>query len=156
MQEDIERRALAVTVTASKLTGRVLAKALMAVMRKIRREIQSGKTPQGRQPVKKLMNHNVATNTIPLDGDLKVFDRIARKHNVDYAIRKTGPDKHTLFFKAGQADVITACFAEYSKRILARGNGRPSIKEQLKAFSERARSKPHEKTRAREASRDGR
>ena len=29
---------------------------------------------------------------------------------------KTAPDKYLLFFKAGQADAITACFSEYSKR----------------------------------------
>jgi len=161
MQEDIERRAVAVSVTATKLTGRVIAKALSAALKKIQTELQEGRIPQGRQSVKKLMNHNVATNTIPLDGDMKLFDRIARKFNVDYAIRKTGPDKYLLFFKAGQADAITACFAQYSKRILGRNVKPPSITGELKKFGERVRSKPrepraHERTRKREVTRDDR
>ena len=29
---------------------------------------------------------------------------------------KTGPDKYLLFFKAGQADAMTACFSEYFQK----------------------------------------
>jgi hypothetical protein len=43
MQEDIERR--------------TLAKALAAVLRKIQKGYRKAQTPQGRQSVKKLMNH---------------------------------------------------------------------------------------------------
>ena len=60
------------------------------------------------------MAHGTATNSIELSGDAKSFDRVARKWNVDYAFYKTGPDKYLLFFKAGQADAMTACFSEYS------------------------------------------
>ena len=49
----------------------------------------------------------------------KSFDRVARKWNVDYAFYKTGPDKYLLFFKAGQADAMTACFSEYSRKVLS-------------------------------------
>ncbi len=156
MQEDIEHRTIAVSISAAKFTGRLLAKALQEANKRIQSEIQSGKTPQGRQTVRKLMNHGVATNSIPLDGDTKIFDRIARKYNVDYAFTKTGPDKYLLFFKAGQADAITSCFAEYSKRILAHKVKRPSIIEQLKKFHEKTQAKPHERTRTKEATRDER
>lgn len=157
MQEDIERRAIAVTVTASKLTAKVLAKALAAVLRKIQKEYHKAQTPQGKQSVKKLMNHRVATNALPLDGETKLFDRIARKWNVDYAFHKTGPRKYLLFFKAGQADAITAAFSEYTKLVLRRGKSkRPSILQQLKQFGEKARSRPREQERKREAVHDER
>jgi len=96
MQEDIERRAVALSVQTSKLTGRVLAKAFAAVLRKIQKEHRKAQTPQGRQRVKKLMNHRVSTNSLDLSGDTKLFDRVARKYNVDYAFHKTGPDKYLL------------------------------------------------------------
>ena len=83
--------------------------------RKIRKAHREHQTPHGRQSVKKLMAHGAATNSIELSGDTKAFDRVARKWNVDYAFYKTGPDKYLLFFKAGQADAITACFSEYSR-----------------------------------------
>ncbi|MEN6314051.1 MAG: PcfB family protein [Clostridiaceae bacterium] len=157
MQEDIERRAIAVTVTASKLTAKVLAKALAAVLRKIQKEYHKAQTPQGKQSVKKLMNHRVSTNALPLDGETKLFDRVARKYNVDYAFHKIGPKKYLLFFKSAQADAITAAFSEYTKLVLGRGKSkRPSILQQLKQFGERARSRPREQERKREVAHEDR
>ena len=157
MQEDIERRTVAVSINATKLTGRTLAKALAAVLRKIQRGHHKAQTPQGRQSVKKLMNHRVSTNALPLDGETKLFDRVARKYNVDYAFHKTGSGKYLLFFKAGQADAITATFSEYTKLVMGRGKNRcPSILQQLKQFGERARSRPHEQERKREVSHEDR
>lgn len=151
MQEDIERRAIALSVNATKLTGRTLAKALMAALRKIQRDYHKAQTPQGKQSVKKLMNHSVATNALPLDGETKLFDRIARKYNVDYAFHKTGTKKYLLFFKAGQADAITAAFSEYTKLVLGRGKDRhPSILQQLKQFGDKAQARPREQQRKRE------
>ena len=90
---------------------------LGAVGRKIRKAYREHQTPHGRQSVKKLMGHGAATNSVELSGDTKAFDRVARKWNVDYAFYKTGPDKYLLFFKSGQADAITACFSEYSRKV---------------------------------------
>lgn len=157
MQEDIERRTVALSVNASKLTGRLLAKVLAAAIRKIQKNYREGQTPQGRQSVKKLMNHKVSTNVLPLDGETRLFDRVARKYNVDYAFYKTGPNKHLLFFKAGQADAITACFSEYTKLMMNRAKSkRPSILAQIKAFAEKSRTKPREHEHKREAARNER
>jgi len=157
MQEDVERRTVALTVNASKLTGRVLAKALAALLRKIQKEHHKAQTPQGKQSVKKLMNHGVSTNSLPLDGETRLFDQVARKYNVDYAFYKTGPNKHLLFFKSGQADAITACFSEYTKLMMNRAKSkRPSIVQTIKDFADKARSKPREHERKREAARDER
>ena len=157
MQEDVERRTVALTVNASKLTSRVLAKALAALLHKIQKEHHKAQTPQGKQSVKKLMNHGVPTNSLPLDGETKLFDQVARKYNVDYSFHKTGPNKHLLFFKAGQADAITACFSEYTKLAMTRAkHKRPSILEQLKKFTDRERAKPRQKERTKEAARDER
>lgn len=157
MQEDIERRTVVLSVNTTKLTGRTLAKVLAAALRQIQKGHQKRQAPQGRQRVKKLMNHGVSTNSLDLSGDTKLFDRVARKYNVDYAFHKTGPDKYLLFFKAGQADAITACFGEYTKLVLNRGKSRrPSILKQLKAFADRERTKPRQKERKREVSRNER
>lgn len=157
MQEDVERRTVAISIKASKLTAKVIAKACLAVLRKIQKQHHKGQTPQGKQSVKKLMNHGVATNSLPLDGETRQFDRIARKYNVDYAFHKNGPGKYLLFFKAGQADAITACFSEYTKSVLNRAQSkRPSILAQLRSFAEKARTRPKQKERKREAARDER
>ena len=138
---------------ASKLTARGLAYVVRAVGRKIAKAHRAKQTPHGKQTVKKLMAHGTSTSSLELSGDAKLFDRVARKWNVDYAFYKVAPDRHLLFFKAGQADAITACFAEYSKRLLKRSKSRRvPIREQLKrAAAELARQPSHKKERAREA-----
>lgn len=154
MQEQVERESLAISVTATKLTGRVLAKIATAIAEKAKEKYAESKTPHGRQSVKKLMNHGVATNSIALDGDTKLFDQMARKYNVDYAFHKTGANKYLLFFKANQADAITACFSEYSKRVMAKNTGRPSIAAQLQKFVDLVKNRgqePQQRDRAREA-----
>lgn len=157
MQEDIERRTVALSVKTTKLTGQTLAKAFATVLRKIQKDYNKAQTPQGRQSVKKLMNHRVSTNSLDLSGDTKLFDRVARKYNVDYAFHKTGPDKYLLFFKAGQADAITAAFSEYTKMVMGRGKEkRPSILKQLQRHSEQTRSRPREQQRKREAAHEDR
>ena len=143
---------------ASKLTARSLAYALRAVGRKIAKEYRASKTPHGKQSVKKLMAHGVATNSIELSSDTKTFDRVARKWNVDYAFYKAGPDKYLLFFKSGQADAITACFSEYSKKVLNKSKSRRTpIREQLKQGADQlAKDKPHKKERTKEVAHENR
>ena len=157
MQEDIDNRTVALSVKATKLTAQGLAKVLAAALRKIQKVHRDGQTPQGRQSVKKLMNHRAATSTIPLDGDTKMFDRVARKWNVDYSFHKTGPNKYLLLFKSGQADAITAAFSEYTKLVMARAKDRrPPMREQLQRFAELVKARPQERERTREAARDER
>ena len=128
----------------------MLAQALQAAGRK-------HQTPHGRQTVRQLMAHGAATNSIEIEAP-RQFDRVARRFNVDYAFYKTGPDKYLLFFKSGQADAVTACFSEYSKRLLKRSkSSRVPIREQLKrAEDQLAKEKPRKKERVKEAAREDR
>ena len=119
---------------------------LRAVGRKIAKAHREAQTPHGKQSVKKLMAHGTATNSIEVDAP-KVFDRVARKWNVDYAFYKTGPDKYLLFFKSGQADAMTACFSEYSRKPLTKKQAAdyelrpaPDISELRRESSDRPRS----------------
>jgi len=152
LQEQIDRESIAITLKASKLTAQVLAKAFMAVVRKIQKEHQKAQTPHGEQSVKKLMNHNAPTSTIPIEGDKGLFEKVARKWNVDYAFHKTGKDKYLLLFKSGQADAITAAFSEYSNLVVKRAKDkRPPVMDEMKRAAERAeRDRPKHKERKRE------
>ena len=98
------------------------------------------------------MAHGAAASSIELSGDTKLFDRVARKWNVDYAFYKTGPDKYLLFFKAGQADAMTACFSEYSRKVLNKSKSRRiPIRDQLKrASAQLAQERPRPKERVQE------
>lgn len=114
--------------------------------RKIAKARRAKQTPHGKQTVKKLMAHGASTSSLELSGDTKLFDRVARKWNVDYAFYQVAPDKHLLFFKAGQADAITACFSEYSKRLLKRTKStKAPIREQIKEAATEAARQPAQK-----------
>ncbi len=158
VQEDIENRTVALSVRAAKLTAKVLARAMEAAVRKLQKEHNKAKTPHGRQSVKKLMTPRAATDTIPLNGDTRQFDRVARKYNVDYSFHKTEPGKYVLLFKTNQAGAITAAFSEYSKRVMARAKDkRPPMREVLDRMMERVKAQqPRERERTREAAHEER
>lgn len=146
---------------AGKLTARSLAYVLRAVGRKIAKEHRKAQAPQGKQSVKKLMAHAGEKNSIELTGngrDTRLFDRVARKWRVDYAFYQTGPDKYLLFFKEKQADALTGCFAEYSKKVLSKSKSRRvPIREQLKQAADALAHQPsRKKERVKEAAHEDR
>lgn len=140
MQEDIEQRTISVTVQASKLTGRVLKAAITAVLQKMEQERNTPKV--GRNSMKRLTARDPGANTIEVTGRIRSFERYARKHQVRYHIEKevgTNPPKWTVYFKANQADALTAAFKEYTQKDLARTQ-RPSLLSQLHKFKELAQA----------------
>ena len=157
VDEDVSRRTLAVSIKASKLTARGLAYVLGGLGRKIKKAHRARQTPHGKQTVRQLMGQGAATNSIEVEAPA-LFDRVARKWNVDYAFYQTGPDKYLLFFKAGQADAMTACFSEYSKRLLKRTKSdKLPIREQLKrAAAALARQPARKRERTKEAAHEDR
>ena len=65
---------------------------LQAAGGQIAKRHRAAQRPHGRQSVKKLMAHGENVNSIEVEAP-KLFDRMARRFNVDYAFYKTGPDK---------------------------------------------------------------
>jgi len=131
LQEDIENRSIAFTVQGSKLTGRVLKSAALAVLRKMEK-VRT--TPSaGRNSMKRLMGKDGAASSIPVSGRIRSFERIARKYKVAYHIRKEpgqDPPKWQVFFRAPSADALTAAFKEYTRKETLR-DSRPSLLAQL-------------------------
>ena len=68
------------------------------------------------------------------------------------------PSKYLLFFKAGQADAMTACFSEYSRKVLSKAkSNRVPIREQLQqAADQLSKEKPKQKERAKEVAHEDR
>ena len=125
---------------AAKLSGRVLRAAIAAVLQKMEQERTMPKV--GRNSMKRLTYKDPGANTIEVSGRIRSFERYARKHQVRYHIEKelgTDPPKWTVYFKANQADALTAAFKEYTKKDLTRSS-RPSLLTQLHKFKELAQS----------------
>ena len=156
MQEYVEERTVAISVKAGKLSGRALAAACKKVLAEMKKHHEAAKRPHGRQSVKKLMNHYGGKSAMPYVGAPKDFDRIAKEFHVDYAFHKVSPGHYLLFFKANQADAITAAFQKYSTKVLNKDQDKISILGQLRKLTEQIRTKPKEKQRTREAVKDGR
>lgn len=153
IDEEISRSTIAISVRASKLTARGLAYALGEAAKKIRKS----QAPHGKQTVKQLLRQVGETSAIDLPGRAKDFDRVARRWGVDYAIKRVEKGKYLLFFKAKQADAITGCFSEYSRRMMNRGRDRRvPLREQLKRVQELVRNQPRQKERTKEAEREER
>lgn len=153
IDEEISRSTIAISVRASKLTAWGLAYALGEAAKKIRKS----QAPQGKQTVKQLLRHGGEASAIDLPGRAKDFDRVARRWGVDYAIKRVEKGKYLLFFKAKQADAITGCFSEYSRRMMNRGRDRRvPLREQLKHAQELVRDQPRQKERTKEAEREER
>lgn len=140
MQEELEQRTVSVTVQAAKLSGRVLKAAIAAALRKMEQERNTPKV--GRNTMKRLAGRDGGMNTIEVSGRIRSFERYARKHQVRYHIEKevgVDPPRWTVYFKANQADALTAAFKEYTKKDLSR-ESRPSMLVKLHKFKELAQA----------------
>ena len=111
----------------------------------------------GRISVRKLLGKNQGANTMEVNNaNIRSFDRVASKYNIDYAIQKdksVKPPKYIVFFKGRDADVIARAFKDFCDLNEKRHN-RVSLREKLEKFRqacierpERERSKKQEKDR---------
>lgn len=93
--------------------------------------------PCGKQSVKKLVGQDQGVANIEItDKNIKDFERIARKYGVDFALKKdkTGDiPKYLVFFKARDADALTAAFKEYTAKS-DRKKERSSVLKKLRRF----------------------
>lgn len=120
MQEEVESRALTLAINTAKLTGRTLKNAISKLLayRKNKKAAKAYVHPQGKQSVKKLIGQNQGVSSIELaDGSIRDFEHVARKYGVDFAIKKdksAEKPRYLVFFKARDADALTAALKEYA------------------------------------------
>ena len=149
MQEEIENRTVNLAISTTKLTARgiirLAAKGLAYIKRKSRDAALKNEKPDGRQTIQQLIGQNQGVTNIDISQtDLKGFEKYARKYGVDYAITKDKsvfPPKYLVFFKARDADAMTAAFNAYSAEVLAKSK-RPSTLSKLHKLIDAVKSIP--------------
>ncbi len=149
MQEEIENRTVNLAISTTKLTARgiirLAAKGLAYIKRKSREAALKNEKPDGRQTIQQLIGPNQGVTNIDISQtDLKGFEKYARKYGVDYAITKDKsvfPPKYLVFFKARDADAMTAAFNAYSAEVLAKSK-RPSTLSKLHKLIDAVKSIP--------------
>ena len=146
-----------IEIKAAKLTAGVLAKALKVYLESQKQKGSQSK--QGKQSLKKLIGQNAGVTSIEIDdGNIKSFERVAKKYGVDFAVKKdktVDPPKYHVFFKGRDMDAITQCFKEYVHKNERKQERRVSVKKKLAQFKkvvEKMMGKNKERTKEKERS----
>ncbi len=143
MQEQVNEKSVSLAIRGTKLTGRILAKALSKLLVEMKKQNIKGQQPksfQGKQSLKDLVKQGGGVQNIEItDKNIKSFERVARKYGVDFALKKDNtvdPPKWLVFFKGRDADALTAAFKEFSAKTLKKSVDKPSIITTLKKMKE--------------------
>ena len=158
MQEEVENKIVVMISNCSKLTATELRKALEKVMAQIKsrrsQKQQKEKEPHGQMTVKELAQKDKGMQSIEVnDSTIGSFNRVARKYGIDFAPFKVkGENKYMVFFKAPDADAMTAAFTEYTQNQVKKAS-RPTILQRMEHFKSLIQHPKKDKTRHKEPER---
>ena len=138
MQEELENKSVSLAIKTTKLT----AKGLAVAMRFMLRQIQKERDKPGEMSLKQLSKGSSLSEVEITDNNIKSFDPVARKYGIHYTLRKDSasePPTWHVFFRAKEADSMTAAFKEFSNKVLNREKekDKPSVRETMKDFREK-------------------
>ena len=149
----MENRTVNLAISTTKLTGRTILNAYRlwkshhnaAKAKNAAEMAKEDTTPHGKQTIQELIGQNQGVSSIDIQNtNIRDFEKIANKYGVDYAItrdKSVTPPKYMVFFKARDADALTAAFAEYSNQRL-KAKDKPSVLKQLNKLKELVASIP--------------
>lgn len=148
MQDEINEKVIMLSIKGTKLTARILQKAIKQLLSQIKKGMDKQTIPHGKQTLKQLMRQNAGVSNIEITGDnIKAFEHTAKKYGIDFALKKDvseSPPRYLVFFKGRDADALTAAFKEFSTKKLTQEK-KPSLRKTLSTFKEVARQKNAER-----------
>ena len=146
MQDEVNEKTVSLCIRCGKVTANLLKAAMKKALAKMEQEKQKlqgqkqpkqdkeDKTYKGKQSMDKLMKQNVQLSNIEItDGNIKSFERVAKKYSIDFSLKKdvnADPPRYYVFFKARDADAMTAAFKEYTGQSLNKDK-KPSVRKKL-------------------------
>ena len=153
MQEEVTQKTIALVFKSSRLTADVLKKAMKMYLDHRK---QGKQASHGKMSVKDLVGQGMGASSIEVtDNNIKSFERVARKYNVDFAVKKdktVAPPKYMVFFKGKDADVIAQAFKEFVK-VNEKKQQHPSLRQKLKGL-QKIVAQNKNKERSREKNKD--
>lgn len=167
MQDEVNEKTVSLCIRCGKVTANLLKAATKKALAKMEQEKQKqqgqkqpkqdkeDKTYKGKQSMDKLMKQNVQLSNIEItDGNIKSFERVAKKYSIDFSLKKdvnADPPRYYVFFKARDADVMTAAFKEYTGQSLNKDK-KPSVRKKLQQAISKSLKKHREleKTKGKE------
>ena len=139
MQEEVEQRIVSLMISCGKLGEQEFRKAVAKLLEQLKSGHQkhqySKANPHGKMTVKQLAAKDKGLQSIEVtDQNIGSFNRIARKYGIDFAPFKVkGEKRYMVFFKAPDADAMTAAFKEYTTKQVRKAE-RTSVLEKLQHF----------------------
>ena len=134
MQEEITQRTVSLSVEAGKMTADLLQKAVKKVLEEMQKKPSQRALRQGKQTLHQLKQHEASLTNIEItEQNIKAFSAVAKKYDIDYALKKgphTEPPHYYVFFKAKDKDQLQPAFKEFTAMTLD-PEKRPSIRERL-------------------------
>ena len=150
IQEEVTQKTIALVVSATKMTSRILAQAMQIYLQS--RNNKSNEIPKGKQSLADLEKQNAALSNIEITNkNIGSFNRTAKKYEIDFALKKDRtkePPLYYVFFKGRDEERISMAFNEYSQKILKRKE-KKSVREELKQekAAEKAQNRQREKVK---------
>ena len=118
VQSHANDRCVALSIKATKLTARLLAQAMQAVLKQQARS-PTVKHKRGKQSIQSLVKQGASIENTPIVAEnIGSFKKVARKYNIDFALKKdisTDPPGWLVFFKAKDNKAIECAFKEFTK-----------------------------------------
>ena len=160
VQEGITQGVVSLSVETGKMTADLLQKAVKKVLEEMQKKPSQRSLHQGKQTLHQLKQHGASLTNIEItEQNIKAFSAVAKKYDIDYALKKdptTDPPHYYVFFKAKDKDQLQPAFKEFTAMTLGREN-RPTIRERLVQAQEQSKTKHRErekvKTKDREVAR---
>lgn len=129
MQDEVNEKVVSLCIRGGKISAQILKSALLKTLTKLEQQKSQRKQKKGvskeeknlavykgKQSMEKLKEQNCELSNIEItDGNIKSFEKYARKYNVDYCLKKdrsSEPPRYYVFFKARDVDSMTAAFKE--------------------------------------------
>ncbi|MGN0402562.1 MAG: PcfB family protein [Acetatifactor sp.] len=155
MHEEVNQKVVSLCVRSAKVSATELEKALRMFLNAQKQK--RNQFAKGKQTLKELIGQNAGVTNIEVnEGNIKAFERVARKYGIDFALKKDKscqPPKYYVFFKARDMDAMTMAFKEFVATNERKRN-QPSIKKVLKHFKDISQklNREREKTKTKERS----
>ena len=167
MQDEVNEKTVSLCIRCGKVTANLLKAAMKKALVKMEQEKQKlkgqkqpkqdkeDKTYKGKQSMDKLMKQNVQLSNIEItDGNIKSFERVAKKYSIDFSLKKdvnADPPRYYVSIKDTDADVMTAAYKEYTGQSLNKDK-KPSVRKKLQQAITKSLAKHREleKTKGKE------
>ena len=112
---------------------------------------------QGKQTLHQLKQHGASLTNIEItEQNIKAFSAVAKKYDIDYALKKdptTDPPHYYVFFKAKDKDQLQPAFKEFTAMTLGREK-RPTIRERLAQAQEQAKTQHRQREKVKTKDRE--